>query len=600
MLMKYIINLIKNYKLFFIFTVILTIKQYLFCILIDYNIFVFPPRILLVAFPGITLIILSFSFLLKEKYKLLFFWTIDLLLSLILLSNLWYFRYFNSVISFSSIVQVFDLIRVKEGLFNVIRFKDILFFLSDFFIIFYINKLNYKPKIELKPFFVTFLIGTLMFSTRPVKNLIFKESLFSTYDSVSDFIKFTPMVYQINDIVKYITKKNKYILSDKEKQLVMNYLEENAFRKKKGNIRTNNYKNFGKNKNLIIIQVEALDNFVINREIDRQQITPNLNNVLNNSIYFNNFYSQVATGGTSDIEFVINTSIYPTIKGSCFYNYPNNKYFSLPYLLKKKGYYTIAFHGNSGSFWNRYIALPKLGFDEFKSLNSFEHDEIIGLGLSDESFFKQSIKILNGIKQPFFAYFITLTSHFPFKDLPERYKKLKLPQNLEGTQLGNYIHNIHYTDNAIGNFMNQLSYNNFSDNTIVVIFGDHSPFPKKYFDEFQSRYTMFESYRHQNVPFIIYNKSIRRHTVTTIGGDIDVLPTLADIMGIEENEYIDKVLGKNLLTTNENFVILSNGKYICDNSVTALNNRNENLKGLLVSNLIIRSDYFSTLFQNYN
>ena len=120
-----------------------------------------------------------------------------------------------------------------------------------------------------------------------------------------------------------------------------------------------------------------------------EEVTPNLNKLAEEGIFFSNFYSQVGVGTSSDAEFTFNTSLMPSTKGTVFVNYFDREYVSTPKLLKEKGYYTFSMHGNTGEFWNRNTMHENLGYDKFYSKDSYVIDETIGLGLSDKSFFSQ-------------------------------------------------------------------------------------------------------------------------------------------------------------------------------------------------------------------
>ena len=180
---------------------------------------------------------------------------------------------------------------------------------------------------------------------------------------------------------------------------------------------TYNLKGVAKGKNLIMIQVEALQGFVINSRINGQEITPNLNKWVNRSVYFNNFYYQIAAGGTSDAEFMTNNSLYPAQAGAAYFLYCGNEFNAMPKNFKDAGYDTAALHGYRESFWNRNIIYKKFGFNNFYGEQSYNIDDNVGLGLSDKSFLNQSIDKIKNLDKPYYAFLITLSSHFPYDDL---------------------------------------------------------------------------------------------------------------------------------------------------------------------------------------
>ena len=179
-----------------------------------------------------------------------------------------------------------------------------------------------------------------------------------------------------------------------------------------------------KDKNLIVIQVESLESFIIGKEVNNQKLTPVMDNLINTGLYFPNIYEQVNEGTSSDSDLMVNTSMLPLRRGSTFFRYPNTTYNSLPLLLKDTGYETAAIHSDKGSFWNYVGGLTGIGFENFLDYFSFNMDEEIGMGLSDESYFKQLIPKLKDMKDPFYSFTVTLTSHGPF-DLPDEYRNIR-------------------------------------------------------------------------------------------------------------------------------------------------------------------------------
>ncbi len=260
-------------------------------------------------------------------------------------------------------------------------------------------------------------------------------------------------------------------------------------------------------KNLIVIQVEALQQFVINQKVNGKEITPNLNRWIKKRMYFDNYYYQVAGGTTADAEFMSNNSLYPAQSGAAYYTYSGNTYNSLGVALKNKGYYTAAMHGNTEGFWNRNVMYKAEGFDDFFGQHSYNVDEIIGLGLSDKSFLNQSIEKMEKFKQPYYQFVVTLTSHFPYDAGSSKYGNFDVGK-YKGTFMGNYLQAIHYTDEQLGNYLDTLEKNGTLANSVVAIYGDHFAIPKDKMDQLynfenvdnQNDYTWF---KYQKVPLIM-------------------------------------------------------------------------------------------------
>lgn len=312
-----------------------------------------------------------------------------------------------------------------------------------------------------------------------------------------------------------------------------------------------------KDRNIIVIQIEALQDFPINMDYFGQELTPNLNKLLyKDSIYFNRYYQQLGKGGTSDAEFVTQNSLYPSMDLPAYSKYQNNKFMGLPMLLRERGYNTMAFHAYKPEFWNRQNVYPMLGYDRFINMHDFNPDEIFGWGLSDKYFFEQSAKYLSAAKQPFYSFLITLSSHHPYA-LPKKYKTVQLQPEHNDTTLGRYIQAIHYADEAFGLFIDKLKEYNLYENSIIAVYGDHrgiaNGVPEN--DILMSEllgheYTFDESL---NVPLIIHIPGAGiNETNIIVGGQMDFLPTMLNLLGIKENRL--KIFGQDLLNAGSGFV----------------------------------------------
>ncbi len=396
----------------------------------------------------------------------------------------------------------------------------------------------------------------------------------------------SPLGYHAFDIYNYYKDKQTPQLTSQENQDIKSWFEQ-----KQEKLPLNQFNGIFKGQNLIILQVESLENFVINQKVNGQEITPNLNKLLSNSFYFSNFYEQVHNGTSADADLMTNTSIYPVRTGATFFRFPNNTYNSLPKILKGMGYSTLAIHPDKGSYWNWVPALTSIGFEKTMDETQFNTDEKIGLGLSDGSYLKQIAPIFKSEKQPFYNFMVTLTSHNPF-ELPDQYRKLVLSENLNKTKLGGYFQSVNYTDEQIGNFIGTLDKNGILDNTVVVIYGDHTGVHKYYNDEVkqvqpQASWWLEDSKR---IPLIIYHKGLKGREVATTGGQIDTMPTVAYLMGIKEERYKNTVFGRNLLNTNKDFAVINNKQYLGE-AASNVDLQNQ-INGIDLADMIIRKNYF--------
>ncbi|MCR5481926.1 MAG: LTA synthase family protein [Clostridia bacterium] len=318
-------------------------------------------------------------------------------------------------------------------------------------------------------------------------------------------------------------------------------------------------------RNVIVIQIESLQNFVIGREYNGQEITPNLNALLeDNTIYFDHYYQQVGSGNTSDAEFATNNSIYGTLQSFTYNLYDNNYFRGLPVLLKEKGYETAVLHAHEDrTFWNRENAYKVLGFDTYygglmgNPGGCFKMTEWMGWGLTDTEFFKQAIEYIKELTQPFYSFVITISNHHPYQML-DKYKFIDLLPEDRDTIVGNYIQSAAYTDYALGEFIQELKDAGVYDNSVIAMYGDHTGLAHSdEIDESMKRITgkTYDFDTLMSIPLIIHlpNSEYDIHqTVSTAGGQLDFLPTMAYLLGFDSLDTI--YLGHNLLNIKEGFV----------------------------------------------
>ena len=138
--------------------------------------------------------------------------------------------------------------------------------------------------------------------------------------------KFGVYLYQVNDIVKSLEPKMATLFgSDKVYKEVNDFYSD---RSDKQNYK-NEYTNVLKGKNVIAIHFESMQNVLINMKINGTEITPNLNRLTKEGLYFSNFHPQVSFGTSSDTEFTMATSLLPVKSGSVFINYSDKEFVSM-------------------------------------------------------------------------------------------------------------------------------------------------------------------------------------------------------------------------------------------------------------------------------
>jgi lipoteichoic acid synthase len=321
------------------------------------------------------------------------------------------------------------------------------------------------------------------------------------------------------------------------------------------------YQGIAKGKNVIIIQLESFQNFLIGLTLDGQEVTPVMNRLAKENSYFPNFYQQVGQGNTSDAEYVVNTSTYIPPSGAATSSYAYKKLPSLPKLLKSYGYDTATFHTNVVEFWNRAELYDALGFDRYYDKNFFGTDDIVFFGASDEVLYEKTAAELSKMSKsgkPFYAHVISMSAHHPFTT-PDEKDQIMLPERYDGTFVGNYLNAQSYADYALGLFIEDLKASGLWDNSLIVVYGDHLGLPIYSLDK-DDLALMEEIYGHPygftdmiNIPLIMAAPGTMKPSVQEqAGGQVDILPTIANLTGVSLTNQL--YFGQDLLNNKRNLL----------------------------------------------
>ena len=560
-----------------------------------FNYFAIRPFI---ADLAIIFLLSSISLLIKDKNKNKYFVILTIISVFMFVVNSMYYTFYKSFASVSLLSTSVFVVDVGDAIVeNVVQLKDLVFiwqFIGLIVIIKYEKKNNIKDKTYKvnkklsKKFFFSFITCLLLvvLISKPTDYARFTKE----WNKKGMVINFGIYTFQINDIIQSLRPQlNNIFGHDVAYKKTVDFYNEYGYEKK-----NNEFTNIFEGKNLIVIHAESLQTIAMGLSFNGKEVTPNLNKLSSEGIFFNNFYSQVGVGTSSDAEFTFSTSLMPSSNGTVFVNYYDREYITIQKLLKEKGYYVFSMHGNDGDFWNREVMHKNMGYDIFFSKENYVIDETIGLGLSDKSFFRQSTQIIKNIKDsydgPFYANLITLTNHTPFSDvalLDEFDTTLKVNINgqlverdyIDGSVLGNYFRSVHYEDSAIGEFIKELDKEGLLENTVIVIYGDHDArIDEEYYNYFYNYdpytdtvlnsndygYTLYNEYIYEldrKVPFIIWTKDKEFNIeVDTPMGMIDAMPTLGNMFGF----YSKYQMGHDIFSLEENMVVFTDGSYLTD------------------------------------
>lgn len=561
----------------------------------------------IIADLAVVIILGALGYLFKPKHRFSYYMGMNIFLTAICMINSVYYTFYTSFASISMLSLTQYVGAVGDAVVeNVLQLKDLIYILSPI-VMYYVHlklkKTNYYKRVEVrserkKRTLKTATVGLAFVILFLVTMTPLDVSRFAKqWNKEYIVMRFGIYVYQGNDLIVSIQPKiNSMFGYDKAKTKFEQYFEG------KDEVQTNKYTNIFEGKNVIAIHAESMQTNAIGMTFNGQEVTPTLNKLVSEGMYFSNFYSQVSVGTSSDAELTYNTSLMPTKSGTAFVSYSNRKYVSIPSLLKEKGYYTFSMHANNGDFWNRRTMHQSLGYDRFYSKSDYKvtEEDVIGLGLNDKSFFDQSITKIKKVakkNESWYGLLIMLTNHTPFSDtdkygeFPVDIKETVPDQNgipvevtypyMEGTKLGNYFKSYHYADEALGEFIQKLDAEGLLENTVLVIYGDHDArLSKKDYnllynydkekdeilDEDDPNYKEYDSYQYElgrKVPFIIWTKDMdgteMNKEVTNVMGMYDVMPTLGNMLGFY-NKY---QLGHDIFNIKENnIVVFPNGNWV--------------------------------------
>lgn len=566
------------------------------------NVFSFKPLLTDFAF---ILFFGSLGYFFKPNKQFKYFFGLIIFTTLLCLVNSLYYQFYNSYVSISLINAISQIQGVNKAITTKLSILNFIYIIGPI-IYYFINK-NLKKKnyydivkdensrlLLRNTIIVGFSLILIIMITMShlewdrLRNQINREYLVS---------KLGVYAYTLSDLIINIEPKvNTLFTYDNAKIEVKAFYEKNSCK-----LENNLYTGIFEDKNVILVHMESIQDFLINLSINDTVITPNLNKLINESMYFENFYPQISIGTSSDTEFTLNTSLMPSTSGTAFISYSDRTLITLPNLFKEKGYYTFSMHGNDKTYWNRHIMHKKLGYDRFYSKEDYDLDNkyLTLMGINDEDFFMQSIDYIKEIDSKYDNYYgtlITLSNHTPWFD-EDIYDDIKLTKTysykkkngevvtkeaewLENSEMGRYLVSSHYADYALGKFIDRLESEGLLDDTILILYGDHqaklsvSEFNLLYNydpktndikdedDEGYIKYDKYTNYLNNKTPFIIYSKNSGidfKGVNSDVMGMYDVMPTIANLFNTNVSKY---ALGNDIFSNKEKIVIFPTGNFI--------------------------------------
>ena len=586
---------------------------------------------------GIVLIVGGFGYFIKPKnqFKYYFIWLI--IFTLINIISSIYYTFYTSFASFSELVTVGQAETVTGSIFEKLRFVDLMYVF--FPIIFYLihKKLlsssyyYFIDKIEKgkKMLVTTVLVGALCLAySFGVATGVDYSRLTKQWNRIYIVERFGILLYQFNDLIQFLTIQTSSLFGYDDA-----LIEFNEYFDAKEKTAENEYTGILQGKNIVFVHMESMQTFLMDLEFNGAEVTPNLNRLASEGMFFSNFYPQVSVGTSSDTEFTLLTGLMPATSGAVFTNYYDREYFTIPKYLSNIGYYTFSMHGNLSSMWNRDRVHPLLGYEGmyFEESYTYTDEDVINLGINDRLFFEQVIPIMENIETTYENYMgtiITLSNHSPFS-IGSRYSTLDLTSHystvdpltgevtehavdyLSDSSVGEYIKSVNYSDMALGDFLNYINESDAFDNTVFVFYGDHdaklsrseinflynlNPETGEVYEEGDPNYVEYDYYAHElnkNTPLIIWTKDPELRS--TFSGEVDyvtgmynVAATILNMYGLY-NKY---TMGADIFSVkDDNLVVYPNGNVLTNK--VYYNNSTGEYK--VLNNETLEEDYISNI-----
>ena len=495
---------------------------------------------------------------------------IDFLLSLWLFSNILYYREFSDFLS-TSIIKTSGSTsdNLGKSIAGITKGTDFLVFLDVAIIVLLIafkvfkidvRRLKLKVSLLIEGLAVV-LIGTnLTMAQKDRSGLLtrtFDNNYIVKYLGLNAFAVYDGVKTAQNNAI--MAKANHSDLKTVQSYIKKNYIAPNP-----------EYYGVAKNKNVLVIHLESFQQFLIDYKWHGKEVTPNLNKLYhaNDTISFDNFFNQVGQGKTSDAEMMLENSIFGLQSGSAMSSYgTSNTFESAPAILgQKAGYTSAVMHGGAGSFWNRDNAYKSFGYDYFMPLSYYQNKKgyYLGYGIKDKLFFEQSIKYMEHLPQPFYLKMITVTNHYPY-DLDKKNQSIDKTDTGDKTVDG-YVQTAHYLDQAIGELMSYLKKSGLEKNTLIMLYGDHYGISGNHHKASaqlldKDSFNNFDNLQFQRVPLMFHMPGLKGGINHTYGGEIDVRPTLFNLLGINDQNMIQ--FGHSLLAKNAPQIVAQrNGDFI--------------------------------------
>lgn len=305
----------------------------------------------------------------------------------------------------------------------------------------------------------------------------------------------------------------------------------------------NAYTGMFEGKNLIFFSAEAFSLEVID-----PVLTPTLYRLATKGMQFTDFY-QLSGAGTTGGEYQNVFGMLPMNGGQSFKDTADHlNYYTIGSMLDREGYYGWAFHNNSYTYYDRNKTHINLGYSEgFMGRGNGMEEFVPGLWpQSDLDMLKGTIPMYID-KGPFNIYYMTVSGHSGYTKTGNsmtsknwhRVEHLPYSDTVKG-----YLAAQLELEDALTYLMEQLEAAGIANDTVICLSADHFPYgldndaslgKMPYLSELYG-YEVTTSFQRDHNALILWCGELEDQdpiVVDTPASSLDILPTLANLFGVE-------------------------------------------------------------------
>ena len=519
--------------------------------------------------------IICFLMILPNKVRAKISLIISFLTGLLLWADNVYYIYSSNLLSIAQITNLQYAEQIIDAVPSLLRFSQITYFI-DFIIIEILYLVKVLKNDKEKKYSNKQKIGNLVIVTIGVITFCsigysyVQKGTEKSYNKDLQIAEATIYGYHISDIINSVNYNKNAVYKEYSEMIIDYNILKEEYEQNYGEIQYN-FQGILENKNVLILQLESIQEFVVHQTINGKEITPNINKFLDENVEFTNMHMQ-SYSSTADSEYTLVTSTYPMENGMSYCKYFLNIYDNIFEMFNNKDYYTSYMHGNVASFWNRGNVYSRMNLNDVVFLDKFkDQSEMISGYLADELFYRQAVEKMKKQETPFMTFLVSASSHTAF-DLPgiiNKYDKVNIDVGkYKDTFFGNYLEAVNYADYAFGILIDELKQSGLYEDTAILIFGDHNGLSmydeelQEFLKESNSDLTDVElKLNYIRVLCGMKIPGVNEHIkIDKVINKLDLKPTFAFLNNLEDGFS----LGTNIFASKD-FVCLNNGRIITQN-----------------------------------